>query len=203
MNRLKCSVTACLATMLVVGHVWAGQAPLSDTAPDVAISHRDRVYAAEQFSNTVSVVDPAANALLGVIRLGRAFTDKLQSSLSRTGTGSRIGLLARSPHARRCLHWIELGDVYRHCDERRESTRLTSDDLRRGFLHSGRLGGLDHHPGRELYSGLGCRDFRRKDPHRRADRPRYAKSSRRTASMVTSVLHLRRRPSSFQWRSTG
>ena len=30
----------------------------------------DRVYAAEQFSNTVSVVDPAANKLIGVIRLG-------------------------------------------------------------------------------------------------------------------------------------
>src|SRR4029450_5688278 len=28
------------------------------------------VYAAEQFSNTVSVTDPAANNLLGVIRLG-------------------------------------------------------------------------------------------------------------------------------------
>ena len=34
------------------------------------ISHRDRVYAAEQFSNTVSVTDPADNRLLGVIRLG-------------------------------------------------------------------------------------------------------------------------------------
>jgi YVTN family beta-propeller protein len=31
---------------------------------------RDRVYAAEQFSNTVSVIDPATNALLGLIRLG-------------------------------------------------------------------------------------------------------------------------------------
>ncbi len=30
----------------------------------------DRVYAAEQFSNTVSVTDPVANRLLGVIRLG-------------------------------------------------------------------------------------------------------------------------------------
>jgi YVTN family beta-propeller protein len=39
-------------------------------APDVPISHRDRVYAAEQFSNTVSVTDPADNRLLGVIRLG-------------------------------------------------------------------------------------------------------------------------------------
>jgi YVTN family beta-propeller protein len=34
------------------------------------MSHRDRVYAAEQFSNTVSVVDPVDNKLLGVIRLG-------------------------------------------------------------------------------------------------------------------------------------
>ena len=38
--------------------------------PDVAISHHDRVYAAEQFSNTVSVTDPASGKLLGVIRLG-------------------------------------------------------------------------------------------------------------------------------------
>ncbi len=34
------------------------------------VSHRDRVYAAEQFSNTVSVTDPVDNKLLGVIRLG-------------------------------------------------------------------------------------------------------------------------------------
>lgn len=48
----------------------AGQAPSAASSPDVAISHRDRVYAAEQFSNTVSVVDPVDNKLLGVIRLG-------------------------------------------------------------------------------------------------------------------------------------
>jgi YVTN family beta-propeller protein len=49
---------------------WAGQAPASASAPDIAVSHQDRVYAAEQFSNTVSVTDPADNKLLGVIRLG-------------------------------------------------------------------------------------------------------------------------------------
>ena len=38
--------------------------------PDVPISHRDRVYTAEQFSNTISVTDPVDNRLLGVIRLG-------------------------------------------------------------------------------------------------------------------------------------
>jgi YVTN family beta-propeller protein len=37
---------------------------------DVPASHRDRVYAAEQFSNTVSVTDPVDGKLLGVIRLG-------------------------------------------------------------------------------------------------------------------------------------
>jgi YVTN family beta-propeller protein len=55
---------ACLAS------VRAGQAPSAASAPDIPISNRDRVYAAEQFSNTVSVVDPATNRLLGVIRLG-------------------------------------------------------------------------------------------------------------------------------------
>jgi YVTN family beta-propeller protein len=49
---------------------WAGQAPASASTPDIPVSHRDRVYAAEQFSNTVSVIDPADNKLLGVIRLG-------------------------------------------------------------------------------------------------------------------------------------
>jgi YVTN family beta-propeller protein len=49
---------------------WAGQAPGSAGDPDIAVSHRDRVYSAEQFSNTVSVTDPVDNKLVGVIRLG-------------------------------------------------------------------------------------------------------------------------------------
>jgi YVTN family beta-propeller protein len=48
----------------------AGQPPGAASDPDVPVSHHDRVYAAEQFSNTVSVTDPASNKLLGVIRLG-------------------------------------------------------------------------------------------------------------------------------------
>src|SRR6202045_5371461 len=49
---------------------WAGQAPAAASAPDIPVTHHDRVYAAEQFSNTVSVTDPVDNKLLGVIRLG-------------------------------------------------------------------------------------------------------------------------------------
>jgi YVTN family beta-propeller protein len=54
------------------GSAWAGQAPGALSAPDAPISHHDRVYAAEQFSNTVSVTDPVDNKLLGVIKLGDA-----------------------------------------------------------------------------------------------------------------------------------
>ncbi len=48
----------------------AGQAPGAAGAPDIPISHRDRFYTSGQFSNTVSVIDPADNKLLGVNRLG-------------------------------------------------------------------------------------------------------------------------------------
>jgi YVTN family beta-propeller protein len=59
-----------LASVVLIGPGWAGQAPGSASDPDVPVSHRDRVYTAEQFSNTVSVTDPADNRLLGAIRLG-------------------------------------------------------------------------------------------------------------------------------------
>ncbi|MGB8907522.1 MAG: YncE family protein [Candidatus Cybelea sp.] len=61
-------------------------AKASDDAPDIPISHRDRVYAAEQFSNTVSVIDPAGNKLLGVIRLGNA----IPANLSPLYTGQLL-----------------------------------------------------------------------------------------------------------------
>jgi YVTN family beta-propeller protein len=62
--------TMLAALTLVVAPASAGQAPGRASDPDVPISHHDRVYAAEQFSNTVSVVDPVDNKTLGVIRLG-------------------------------------------------------------------------------------------------------------------------------------
>jgi YVTN family beta-propeller protein len=57
-------------TSVSISFALAGQAPGAESDPDIAISHRDRVYTAEQFSNTVSVTDPVDNKLLGVIRLG-------------------------------------------------------------------------------------------------------------------------------------
>jgi YVTN family beta-propeller protein len=73
-----------LAVLLVatglagVRHAFAGQAPAAASDPDIPISHQDRVYSAEQYSNTVSVTDPVDNKLIGTIRLG----DSLPANLS-------------------------------------------------------------------------------------------------------------------------
>src|SRR5260370_3205359 len=59
-----------VATSLVgVRYAFAGQAPAAASDPDIPISHQDRVYSAEQYSNTVSVTDPGASKLVGTLRL--------------------------------------------------------------------------------------------------------------------------------------
>jgi YVTN family beta-propeller protein len=78
MKRLSIAALFAAMTLAGVHCASAGQAPGAATDPDIPISHRDRVYSAEQFSNTVSVTDPVDNKLLGVIRLG----DPLPASFS-------------------------------------------------------------------------------------------------------------------------
>src|SRR6202045_1288242 len=71
MRRSVIMALLLVATGLVgVRHAVAGQAPGAASDPDIPISHQDRVYSAEQFSNTVSVTDPADNTLVGAIHLG-------------------------------------------------------------------------------------------------------------------------------------
>jgi YVTN family beta-propeller protein len=52
----------------------------------IPVSSRDRVYTADQTSNTVSVIDPSSNTLLGVIRLG----DTVPSALSPLYRGALL-----------------------------------------------------------------------------------------------------------------
>jgi YVTN family beta-propeller protein len=52
--------------------------PAGSAGPVIPITAQDRVYTSDQTSNTVSVIDPAANRLLGVIHLG----DPVPGSLS-------------------------------------------------------------------------------------------------------------------------
>jgi len=61
-----------ISALLLCGIIpaFAGQAPGTASSPDIAISHKDRFYTSDQFSNTISVIDPVDNKLLGVIRLG-------------------------------------------------------------------------------------------------------------------------------------
>lgn len=64
-----------LAALLLLGTsptAQAAQAPFAAGAPNISVSGKDRFYTSDQFSNTVSVIDPETNKLLGVIRLGDA-----------------------------------------------------------------------------------------------------------------------------------
>src|SRR6202045_4397590 len=57
-----------MSCCLLVPSVMAQQAPWARS--DIPVSSHDRVYTADQTSNTVSVIDPAENKLIGVIKLG-------------------------------------------------------------------------------------------------------------------------------------
>jgi YVTN family beta-propeller protein len=70
LRRLAQEIVVTQTQEIAVMQSAVGQSPGAAAAPGIAISARDRVYSADQFSNTVSVVDPSTNRLLGVIRLG-------------------------------------------------------------------------------------------------------------------------------------
>ena len=59
-----------LSLFFLASNAVAQQAPWQRA--DVPVSSRDRVYTADQTSNTVSVIDPSSDSLLGVIKLGDA-----------------------------------------------------------------------------------------------------------------------------------
>jgi YVTN family beta-propeller protein len=63
MRVIRWLLLLCLSTPAI-----AEQSPWG--RPDIAVSDRDRVYSADQTSNTISVINPSENKLLGVIRLG-------------------------------------------------------------------------------------------------------------------------------------
>src|SRR5258705_1874385 len=73
-----------LPLLCIAASVQAQQAPWGQT--NVPISRQDRVYAADQTSNTVSVIDPMDNRLLGVIRLG----DPVPAALSPLYSGELL-----------------------------------------------------------------------------------------------------------------
>jgi YVTN family beta-propeller protein len=66
------------------GFLSAQQAPYAHA--NVAVSSHDRVYTGDQTSNTVSVIDPSTNTLVGVMKLG----DPVPGSLSALYKGALL-----------------------------------------------------------------------------------------------------------------
>jgi hypothetical protein len=91
-------LAALLAAIVLVRarYAAAGQVPGAASDPDIPVSHRDRVYAAEQFSNTVSVTDPVDNKLLGVV----------------DGTGRKISLPRGSSDAALAPYHVERSKLF-------------------------------------------------------------------------------------------
>ena len=114
----------------------AGQAPGAASDPDIPVSHRDRVYSAEQFSNTVSVTDPVDNKLLGVIRLG----DPQPGNFSPLYKGQVLvhGMGFSPDHKTIAVVSIgtQLRDLHRHRDQRGQAHHLCRPLAARGVLHA-------------------------------------------------------------------
>ena len=68
--RLCIAIACAVACVTSVRNSRAQEPPAGANAPPIPITSHDRVYHADQVSNTVSVYDPSTNTLLGVIPLG-------------------------------------------------------------------------------------------------------------------------------------
>lgn len=77
-------ITTCIILLCVTALAGAQQVPFA--GPNALVSKRDRVYSADQTSNTVSVIDPFSNKLIGAIRLG----DPVPGSLSALYKGALL-----------------------------------------------------------------------------------------------------------------
>jgi hypothetical protein len=75
----------------LIRNLIAGQVPHLAETPDIPLGSHDRVYTADQTSNTVSVYDPSGNRLVGVLRLGDVTPQNLsplyRGQLVPTGEG--------------------------------------------------------------------------------------------------------------------
>src|SRR5258708_4423944 len=76
-NRIRLTIASAALFLGSAAMGSAGQVPYGATKPDIPISSRDRVYHADQTSNTVSVYDPSTDRLLGVLRLGEVTPSNL------------------------------------------------------------------------------------------------------------------------------
>ena len=120
MNIKALGLSSVVALLLPLASAYAQQVPWGRA--DAPVSSRDRVYAANQTSNTVSVIDPSSNTLLGVIRLG----DPVPAALSPLYTGQLL------------VHGLELCGLDRDRHEQTQGRYLPRPLAARSILHAGR-----------------------------------------------------------------
>ena len=125
MNIKALGLSSVVALLLPLASAYAQQVPWGRA--DAPVSSRDRVYAANQTSNTVSVIDPSSNTLLGVIRLG----DPVPAALSPLYTGQ---LLVQALGYSR----LELCGLDRDRHEQTQGRYLPRPLAARSILHAGR-----------------------------------------------------------------
>ncbi len=76
-DRRYIAIACAVLFLELVSPGFGQQAPYGIGQPNIPISSHDRVYHADQASNTVSVYDPSTNTLLGVIQLGNVTPQNL------------------------------------------------------------------------------------------------------------------------------
>jgi YVTN family beta-propeller protein len=76
-DRFYTAIACGVLLLELVNPGFAQQVPYGTTMPNIPISSHDRVYHADQTSNTVSVYDPSTNTLLGVLPLGNVTPQNL------------------------------------------------------------------------------------------------------------------------------
>src|SRR6476620_6146952 len=137
MGRTQIAAVLLLTTVLTgARYAVAGQAPSAASDPDIPISHQDRVYSAEQYSNTVSVTDPVDNKLLGTIRLG----DPLPANLSPLYKGRLLvhGMGFSPDHRTIAVVALECSELHRYRDQYCEARSLCRPLTARSVLYEGR-----------------------------------------------------------------
>ena len=176
---------------------WAGQAPGAASDPDIPISHRDRVYAAEQFSNTVSVTDPVDNKLLGVIRLGDPQPGNFSPLYKGQVLVHGMGFSPDHKTHRGGLDRLQFRHLHRHRDQCGEAHHLCRPLAARGVLHARWQGGLGHGSRRGLCRRARRTELRGEDAHQGRRPARACRFSRRTANTAMSARRSIRKRSSI------
>ena len=139
---------------LLSGTALAGQAPGPAASPDIPVSARDRFYSSDQFSNTVSVVDPGRQHAAGCDPPRRHHAGEPEPALQAASCSSTAWA---SRPTRKTLLAVSIGSnsvSFIDTATNAVSTRHLCRPLAaRGLLHAGRQGSLGQHSWRGLHRG--------------------------------------------------